>query len=153
EPTTCVTDTKGRLAQLIDCGSPTATLRDTTVLHTLFKNPSLKSVAPRVGFAWDVRGDGKTAVRGGAGMFYDGILISTPFVQNTAVRVPPFFNRGGLVGSSSFVVDFPNAYTTQAAQLAAQAQLEGIQYDLDQPFMTKWNLNVQRELLSHTMVQ
>jgi len=27
--------------------------------------------APRIGFAWDVRGDGTTAVRGGFGVFYD----------------------------------------------------------------------------------
>jgi len=153
EPTTSVTDTKDRLAQLIDFTSATATLNDTTTLKTLFKNPSLGDVAPRAGFAWDVGGTGKTAVRGGVGVFNDLILISTPFVQNTAVRVPPYFNRGGLVGSSTFVVDFPNAYTTQASQLAAQAQLEGIQYDLQQPRMVKWNMNVQREFLPMTMVE
>jgi len=153
DPTTGVTDTKNRLAQLIDFGSATATLKDTTEVHTLFKNPSLKNVSPRLGFAWDVRGDGKTAVRGGAGLFDDLILISTPIVQNTAVRVPPFFNRGGLVGSNSFVVDFPNAYSAQANLLAAQAQLEGIQYDINQPRMAKWNLNVQRELFAKTVVE
>ena len=153
DPTTSVTDTKDRLAQLIDFGSSTATLNDTTVVKTLFKNPSLKNVSPRVGFAWDLRGDGKTAIRGGAGLFDDLILISTPIVQNTAVRVPPFFNRGGLVGSSAFAVDFPNAYTTQANLLAAQAQLEGIQYDIDQPRMAKWNLNVQREVFAKTVLE
>lgn len=153
EPTTSVRDTKDRLAQLIDFGSATATLNDTTKVKALFKNPSLKTFAPRVGFAWDVSGDGKTAIRGGAGLFNDLILISTPFVQNTAVRVPPFFNRGGLVGSSSFVVNFPEAYTTQAARLAGSSQLEGIQYDLQQPYMTKWNVNVQREVLPRTLLE
>jgi hypothetical protein len=154
EPNSSITDTKGRLAQLIDFASPTATLNDTTILPDgLFKNPSFKTVAPRIGFAWDVNGKGNTAVRGGAGIFYDGILLSQPFIQNTAVRVPPFINRGGLVSSPSLVIDFPNAYTTQAAQLAATTQLEGIDYHLGQPYVEKWNIGVQRQILGKTMIE
>jgi hypothetical protein len=151
EPTTGVTETEGRLAQLIDFASPTATLRDASVVDTLFRNPSKRNVAPRLGFAWDPRGDGKMAMRGGAGVFYDVIVLNTPFVQNTAVRVPPFINRGGLQAPTR--IDFPNAYTTQRAALAGQVALEGIQYDLDQPAMYKWNLNVQRELPGRVAVE
>jgi hypothetical protein len=151
EPTSSVTETEGRLAQLIDFASPTASLRDTTVVDALFRNPSRKTLAPRFGFAWDPQGKGRMAVRGGAGVFYDLIMLNTPFVQNTAVRVPPFINRGGLQAPTR--IDFPNAYTTQRDALAGQVALEGIQYDLDQPVMYKWNLNVQRETFARIAVE
>lgn len=153
EPTGDVTEVDGKLAQLIDFASPTATAKDTTVVDRVVKNPSYRNVAPRVGFAWDVAGNGKTSLRGGAGVFYDLLTANTNFVQNTAVRVPPFFQRSRITGTPAAPIDFPQAYFTQAARLAGNAQLEGIQYEPDQPTMLKWNLNVQRELLERTSIE
>lgn len=153
EPTGDVTEVDGKLAQLIDFASPTASAEDTEVVDAIVKNPSLKNFAPRIGFAWDVGGSGKTAVRGGAGVFYDLITANTNFVQNTAVRVPPFFERSRISATANAPIDFPDAYFTQADRLAGNAQLEGIQYDPEQPAMIKWNVNVQRELLERTSLE
>ena len=46
-----------------------------------------KNFAPRFGFAWDVSGDHKTSLRGGAGVFYDSRVISQ-LTQNTVDNNP-----------------------------------------------------------------
>jgi hypothetical protein len=152
EPTTDITETQGRLAQLIDFASTTATFNDTTVLDAIVQNPTLKTFAPRVGFAWSP--GGRTAVRGGIGIFYDLLTVNVPLVQNTAVRVPPFISRGGLIRGAGFpFIDFPDAYFTQRSAIEAQAALEGMQYDPDQSVMYKWNVNVQREISPRTSIE
>ena len=56
--------------------------------------PSRKNVQPRGGFSWDVRGDGKLAFRGGAGLFTNQLrnnltlqqILSYPFYEQPVVR-------------------------------------------------------------------
>lgn len=42
------------------------------------------NIAPRVGIAWDLRGDGKTVIRAAGGMFYDHPLLAVSFNSNIA---------------------------------------------------------------------
>ena len=99
--------------------------------------------APRFGFAWDVFGDGKTALRGGFGMFYD--QIETEF-KSITIANPPFF--GILqVANPPFPFGFSGGGGTNA--LPAPQALDTA---LAVPVRLQYNLNVQRQITSNTAV-
>jgi hypothetical protein len=50
------------------------------------RQPNL-NFAPQVGFVWDPSGKGTTSVRGGAGLFYDDILLTVTLFDRT-LRIP-----------------------------------------------------------------
>ena len=68
-------------------------------------NTNNKDFAPRIGFAWDVKGNGKMAVRGGYGIYYDRIFDN---IWSNGAWNPPFYALIDFDASSSDAINYSN---------------------------------------------
>jgi hypothetical protein len=110
------------------------------VVGPLYENPTFTNISPRTGFAWDVFGDGRTALRGGYGLYFN-----TNNHQNLIVTVtnPPFTPRPVIVNPT-----FPNPPFDRAAAIS----IRPVQFDLENPRVHVFNMNMQREFRGRTAV-
>jgi hypothetical protein len=142
---TSPTETEGRLSNIRFVLDPAP-----TVGEPFFDNPQAWNFAPRLGFAWDPTGSGKTSVRGGFGLFYEPLTPKQYLI--TMVLQPPFWSapdplRPQLAGL------FPRVSQAQLRELAKGPEsVHALDFDLDTPHMYHMSLSVQRNLMKDIVV-
>lgn len=111
------------------------------------------NIAPRIGMAWDPKGDGHTAVRAAFGLFYGSI---TGNEWNTTADNQPFTVRQSfptvytlsdpyrnLPGGAS---PFPFVYSPTTPRFTLPAQVFGPSLDFEWPLTYQTNVTIEREI-------
>ena len=98
-------------------------------------------LSPQAGFAWNIFGDGKTVLRGGAGIFRDQLPVILFGIDRV---LPPFY------GIDSFL--FPSFLNPQSALLTQSIDVISATYHPKFPYALQYNLNLQREIARDTIL-
>ena len=104
-------------------------------------NNNNHAIAPRIGIAWDVKGDGKTAIRAGIGQFYQRELVG---IDESLAHNAPFVIGAADTRTLETPTNLANPSVSPSAAKDPRAVV---------PNSWQWNLSVERELARNTSLQ
>jgi len=121
--------------------------------------PSYKEFQPRLGFAWDINGTGKTVIRGGYGIFYDQIFQNLTLFAKQQGNPTIYQTVLDLVNSSVGVGQLAT-FRFGTDPLPAPAVINNTQLEfggfgrindptLHDPYVQKWSLGFETKLGSN----
>jgi outer membrane receptor protein involved in Fe transport len=129
-------------------------------------HPDRNDFGPRLGFAWDPHGDGKTVIRGGGGVFYNpsltgealslagnyqqgynvSIFTLLGFFGPPIVCTPPF-------GNPYYYINYPLPNPLPTCTPAPPPNVDALDPHLRDSYSLHWSLGVQHQLARDTIME
>jgi hypothetical protein len=102
--------------------------------------------APRFGFAYDITGDGKTAVRGAWGLFYETLNADSLAQENAPYASSTSFVNGRLATPAAGHTPPPVVPDAQNFQFVYPINLFFLDGGLRTPYIQQWNFTLERQM-------
>lgn len=136
-------------------------------------NTRYNNISPRLGFAWDIFGTGKTVLRGGGGIIFEQPSIRTFMFSGGGLNLNPTAGSLGVTPGNGTITAFlqssrdvslinwslagpvfPGESGSGAScSLDTQCGVFGVKQNLRTPYVENWNLNLQHSLSSSSVLQ
>jgi outer membrane receptor protein involved in Fe transport len=129
-------------------------------------NPDRNDFGPRLGFAWDPQGNGKTVLRGGAGVFYN------PSLTGEALSLAGNYQQGynvnfidlafgitsctpafGIPPAPPYYISYPLPNPLPTCTPAPAPNVDALDPNLRDSYSLHWSLGVQHQLARDTVME
>jgi hypothetical protein len=120
--------------------------------------PDRNNFGPRVGFSWDPTGRGKTAMRGGFGVFYSPMLTGAALGMASNYQQSFNFNFfqllfGTRTCTPTYSLTYPVPNPLPTCTPALPANVTGLDPNIRDTYSMHWSLGVQQEIVKNTILE